>query len=131
MATNPSICRVLVVDDEPLIRWALAETLGDRGYEVVEAGDARAALQAVADAADPFDVVVLDFRLPDSNDLTLLSRILQFDPAPQVIMMTAHGSQELTEKALRRGAYRVVNKPFEMAQVAALVSQAQTARPSP
>ena len=51
--------RVLVVDDEPLIRWSLAETLGDLGHEVVEAGDARAALALAEGAQPPFDVVLL------------------------------------------------------------------------
>src|SRR6185436_59550 len=66
--------RVLVVDDEPLIRWSVAETLGERGFEVVETGDALATRVAVR--ADPsFDVVLLDYRLPDSDDLSLLASI--------------------------------------------------------
>ena len=61
--------RVLVVDDEPLIRWSLSETLEQSGHAVVEAGDAEGALRALS-AGRPFDVVLLDYRLPDSNDLT-------------------------------------------------------------
>ena len=63
---------VLVVDDEALIRWSLAEMLGERGYEVTEAGDGRMAVAAIENAAEPFDVVLLDYRLPDSADLRLL-----------------------------------------------------------
>src|SRR5687767_7183600 len=62
---------VLVVDDEALIRWSLAEVLGERGYTVSEAGDARTAVAAIEGAIDPFDVVLLDYRLPDSADLRL------------------------------------------------------------
>lgn len=122
--------RVLVVDDEPLIRWSLAETLGARGHEVVEAGDGRSAVRLMSDAAASFDVVLLDFRLPDSNDLALLSRLRRLAPHAQVILMTAHGTPELVNGALDLGAFCVVNKPFEMSELAALVLQAHGSRPS-
>ena len=68
MGKNSPRLRVLVVDDEPLIRWSLGETLEQSGHAVVEAGDAESAFRAVS-AGGPFDVVLLDYRLPDSNDL--------------------------------------------------------------
>src|SRR5262245_42636889 len=61
--------RVLVVDDEPLIRWSVAETLADAGFHVVQRADAKGARAALAQAHDVFDAVVLDLRLPDSSDL--------------------------------------------------------------
>ena len=64
--------RVLVVDDEPLIRWSLAEALGERGYSVVEAGTGREAIDEVLASSEPFGVIVLDLRLPDSDNLSLL-----------------------------------------------------------
>ena len=115
---------VLVVDDEALIRWSLTETLGEQGYAVTEAGDARMALAAVMEAPVPFDVVVLDFRLPDSADLRVLERMRQLTPTSQVIMMTAHNSPELAQGATALGAYRVISKPFEVDSLAALVKQA-------
>jgi len=120
------VTRVLVVDDEPLIRWSVVETLMDRGFEVVEAGDGRAAVTAIDGKA--FDVVLLDFRLPDSNDLTLLSTIRRQSPSSQVILMTAYGTPEVTKGALDLGVYRVVSKPFEMNELAALVNQANAAK---
>jgi two-component system response regulator PilR (NtrC family) len=122
-----SAARVLVVDDEALIRWSLTEMLGERGYVVTEAADARTALEAIQQAAEPFDVVLLDYRLPDSADLRLLGTIRRLAPSSQVIMITAHNSQELSQGAAALGAYRVVNKPFEVESVAALVHQAQLA----
>src|SRR5688572_11428571 len=83
---------VLVVDDEALIRWSLAEMLGERGYTVTEAGDARMALAAIENAEEPFDVVLLDYRLPDSADLRLLEKVRHLAPSSQVIMITAHNS---------------------------------------
>jgi DNA-binding NtrC family response regulator len=116
---------VLVVDDEALIRWSLMEALGDRGYAVTQAGDARMALAAVMEARAPFDVVLLDFRLPDSADLRLLERMRQLTPTSQVIMITAHNSPELEQGAQALGAYRVISKPFEVESLAALVNQAR------
>jgi DNA-binding NtrC family response regulator len=120
---------VLVVDDEPLIRWSLTEMLGERGYAVAEAGDARMAVAAIESAEAPFDVVLLDYRLPDSADLRLLEKIRRLAPSSQVIMITAHNSPELAQGAAALGAYRVISKPFEVDSIAALVSQARSDRP--
>jgi two-component system nitrogen regulation response regulator GlnG len=118
---------VLIVDDEALIRWTLTEMLGERGYQVTEAADGRSALAEIASAEDPFDVVLLDFRLPDSADLRLLERIRTEAPASRVIMMSAHSSPELIQGAEALGVYSVVGKPFEVANIAALVEQARNA----
>lgn len=112
---------ILVVDDEPLIRWSLSETLTDSGHDIVEAGDGQAAVQAVINRTRPFDVVLLDFRLPDSNDLSLLSRLRRLAPDSRIIMMTAFGTPEMTQGALELGADRVVFKPFDIADLASLV----------
>lgn len=115
---------MLVVDDEPLIRWSLAETLVDRGYEVVAAEDRRTALSAVCETLVPFDVVLLDLRLPDSSDLSLLAELRQLAPETHVILMTASDTAEIMQEARNLGAYRVVGKPFEMDDMAAVVAQA-------
>ena len=119
---KPTPLRVLVVDDEPLIRWSLAETLVDLGHSVSEAGDAAGAIEAVR--SDEPDVIVLDYRLPDSNDLSLLARIREMAPASAVIMMTAYGTPEMQRDALALGAWRVVSKPFEVNEMAVLVRRA-------
>jgi len=119
---------VLVVDDEALIRWSLGEMLGERGYVVTEADNARAAVSAIQNAEQPFDVVLLDYRLPDSADLRLLEKVRRLAPTSQVIMITAHNSPELAEGAAALGAYRVISKPFEVESLAALVNQARTDR---
>ena len=123
---KPAAPRVLVVDDEALIRWSVSETLAERGYEVVETSDANGARLAVDDDR-PFDVVLLDYRLPDSDDLSLLASIRQATPAAQVILMTAFGRPDVVRGALDLGAYRVINKPFEMQAIADLVAQAHAA----
>src|SRR5437899_8198564 len=105
---------VLVVDDEPLIRWSIAEALSDYGYSVVEAGTGRAAIEELTRTGDHFSVVVLDLRLPDSDSLSLLTRLHDLAPHAQIIMMTAHGTGEMAVEAHARGAYGFMNKPFEI-----------------
>ena len=129
MEAQSTACRVLVVDDEPLIRWAIAETLAALGYSVVEAGDKESALQVLAETSRPVDVILLDYRLPDSNNLELLSTIRRMTPTSQVIMMTAQGTPDLNKGALERGAYGVLNKPFEMGEMAGVVRHAYQGRP--
>ena len=125
---SPSL-RVLVVDDEPLIRWSLSETLSDGGHRVSEAGDAETALRTLTDGGGSFDVVLLDYHLPDSHDLALLSQIRRVAPKTVVIMMTAFGTPEMSDAALRIGAYRVVSKPFEVHDMAKLILEAHAAVP--
>jgi DNA-binding NtrC family response regulator len=127
MNNSPSL-RVLVVDDEPLIRWSLSEVLAESGHSVTEAADGASALRAM-NGDGPFDVVLLDYRLPDSNDLNLLSTIRRQAPQSAVIMMTAYGTPEMTSGALALGACRVVPKPFEVHDLVSLVSQVHDARP--
>lgn len=121
---NSPRLRVLIVDDEPLIRWSLAETLENAGHSVLEAGDRAEAWKAVSKPGEGFDVILLDYRLPDSDDLTLLAAIRRAAPRTAVIMMTAFGTPEVAAGALELGAYRVMAKPFEVDEMAALVIQA-------
>jgi len=110
------VLQVLVVDDEPLIRWSIAETLGAAGHQVREAQDAASALDAIGRTPD-VDLVLLDFRLPDSNDLGLLAKIRQLAPRAHVILMTAFGTADVTAGALSLGALKVLNKPFDMREL--------------
>jgi DNA-binding NtrC family response regulator len=123
---SPSL-RILIVDDEPLIRWSLAETLVESGHSVAEAGDGASAIGALG-AEEGVDVVVLDYRLPDSNDLSLLRTIRRISPGSAVIMMTAFGTPEMARQAIALGAWRVVAKPFEIHEMADLVAQAAAVR---
>ena len=119
--------RILVVDDEPLIRWSIAEALTDCGYAVVEAGTGRAAIQETVGASRPFGVIVLDLRLPDSDNLSLLTRLQSLAPGARIILMTAHGTGEVADEARALGAFGFVNKPFEMSAMASLVTEASRA----
>jgi two-component system response regulator PilR (NtrC family) len=119
---------VLVIDDEALIRWAIAETLTDRGSTVTVAGTCAEALRVATDARPPFDVVLLDVRLPDSTDLALLARLRTETPASAIIVMTAYETPEMLQQANALGAHRVVPKPFKIGELASIVAQALRAR---
>ncbi len=84
-------------------------------------------MTAVENAEQPFDVILLDFRLPDSADLNLLGRLRAMTPTTRVIMMTAFGMSDLFEEAIHLGAARVVDKPFEMTEMVRFVDEAQDA----
>jgi DNA-binding NtrC family response regulator len=121
---------VLVVDDEPLIRWSLAQTLGDSGYRVVEAGDAVSALRVFASADAP-EAVLLDIYLPDPDGLGVLSTMRAIAPRVPIILITAYGTADLRAEARQRGAFDVLDKPFEMGDLSLLVDRALSARPQP
>jgi DNA-binding NtrC family response regulator len=127
MSKTPPVLRVLVVEDEPLIRWSISETLAHGGHTVVEASSASAAVQKMTGAPDSIDVVLLDYRLPDSNDLGLLKAVRRMMPRSAVVMMTAYGTPEITQGALDLGAYRVMSKPFDMHGLESLVQEAHRA----
>jgi DNA-binding NtrC family response regulator len=118
---------VLVVDDEMLIRWAVAQSLAAAGFAVIEAGTAREALERLAGRLGTIAVALLDLRLPDSTDFSLLRRIRAMDPACKVILMTADGTPGILDEAVRAGAFRALAKPFDMHFVAGLVRQAAAA----
>lgn len=115
---------VLIVDDEYLIRWSLGQTLLAHDYAVMEAGDGKHALALLRNPPEPVEVIMLDYRLPDSNGLELLVAIRGLSPGSRIVMMTAYGTAEVFAEALRLGAVGVVHKPIEMQDVAGIVSRA-------
>jgi DNA-binding NtrC family response regulator len=119
--------RVLVVEDEALLRWSLAEILRRSGHTVIEAASARSAREAMRSTLPPIDVVFLDYRLPDSTDLGLLEEIRHRTPRSAVVMMTAYGTPEFVHDALGCGAHCVLTKPFDMHDVEALAQHAYRA----
>lgn len=120
-AEKPAPLAILIVDDEPLIRWSLREALVARGHDVATAGTGADALLAIRAGLGRFDVVILDYRLPDRHDLSLLDDVRLVSPDSAVLMMTAFADDDMRTKALARGVYRVVGKPFQVKSFVSLV----------
>src|SRR5687768_2527121 len=121
MLTMPP-SRILLVDDEPSVIDALQLILVDLGHRVVSAktvGEATALLKS-----SHYDLVFTDLRLPDASGIDLLDHIKSDVPDTQVIVMTAHGSLDVTIEAIKRGAFYYIEKPFTPNQVTALVERA-------
>ena len=116
--------RILVVDDEPGLRFALQELLESRGMEVVAVDSAVAALAAL----DGIDVVVTDFAMPDMDGMELLEKLRSADSRLPVILVTAHGSERLAVRALKRGAYDYLTKPFDNDELFHTVERAAETR---
>src|SRR6266567_4381144 len=112
---------ILVVDDEPLIRWTLSERLGQDGHAIVEAETAKTAL---ARFGPDIDLVLLDYKLPDSDGLQVLKTMKARDPDVPVILLTAFSSVETAVEAMKQGAYHYANKPFNLDEIALLVEKA-------
>ena len=112
---------VLIVDDEDLIRWSLRERLSTEGYAIREAATGTEAMAAFRDGVD---LVLLDYRLPDTDGLTLLREMKSLDPEVLVVLLTSFVSVDTAVEAMKLGAFHFANKPFNLDEVAAIVARA-------
>lgn len=120
-STSIQPARLLIIEDEPLIRTSLADFLEQEGFSVLVAADGRAGLQIVA--REPIDLVLTDIQMPGMDGVEVLERVQQLNPATFVILVTAYGTVETAVEAFKRGAQDYLLKPLRFNEVAAKVRQ--------
>jgi DNA-binding NtrC family response regulator len=101
--------KILVADDEFLIRWSLSEALSQDGYEVKAVEDGEKALDAIK--REDFDFVITDLVMPGKNGWEVLRQAKERYPSAKVVIITAYGEQNTETVAKERGAYGYIEKP--------------------
>jgi len=114
--------RILVVDDNQAMAQALADHLGEHGYEVAIEGGGSAALARAR--REPFDAVVTDLRMEEVDGMDLLGALKTLDPTVPVILMTAFGAIDTAVEAIKRGAYHYLTKPFKLEELRVFLEKA-------
>src|SRR5437016_4025610 len=117
---------VLIVDDEAAIRTALRGVLEDEGYAVAEAESGEACLDALA--RQSFEVLLLDIWLPGMDGLETLDRLRALEGAPEVIIISGHGTIETAVRATKLGAFDFLEKPLSLEKTLIVVKNAIDAR---
>jgi len=114
--------KLLIVDDEKLVRWSLRQKCEEWGYQVLEAEDGGTALR-IAHNESP-DVVLLDVRLPDMNGLEVLEKLKQSGEARVVILITANPQLDDAKAAIKLGAYDFIGKPLDFDELSVTIQNA-------
>jgi DNA-binding NtrC family response regulator len=106
------MAKILLVDDEPGVRFGVSQFLQTHGFEVNQADSIAAAEAAFRDSTP--DAAIVDYALPDGNALDLLPRLRDIEAAVPVVILTGHGSIELAVRAVKEGAEQFLTKPVEL-----------------
>lgn len=118
-----SIEKILIIDDELLMRNFLAETLQRKKFEVMTAADGQKALALLKDHT--FDLIITDMKLPDVTGIEILRKVKELSPNTVVVIITAFGSIENAVEAMRLGAFNYLIKPFSPDSIEAVIEKAQ------
>lgn len=116
------ISKILIVDDEHLIRWSLEQNLKKQGYDIITAGSGEDGLRLVKEQQP--DLVLLDIQLPGISGIEVLEKVKEFDEDVIVVMLTAHGGLETAVNAMRLGAHDYVSKPFNLDELSIVIKKA-------
>ncbi|MCX6626745.1 MAG: response regulator, partial [Candidatus Solibacter sp.] len=114
--------RILIVDDELVVRDSLGKWFTSEGYSARPAGGAREALEVIQQAE--FDIALLDIKMPGMDGMELQARLREADPDLTIIIMTGYASVETAVQALKLGAYDYITKPVDPDELSHLVSNA-------
>jgi two-component system response regulator AtoC len=113
--------KILIIDDEKLIRWALEQHLVKQGYQVATTESAEQGLALLAE--DEPDLLLLDNCLPKMSGIELLEQLQKREQRLKVIMITAYDMVETEIKAMNLGAFEYISKPFNLENLTALIKK--------
>ena len=114
--------RILIVDDELVVRDSLGKWFTSEGYLAKPVGSAREALEVIQHAE--FDIALLDIKMPGMDGMELQARLREVDPELSVVVMTGYASVETAVQALKRGAYDYITKPVDPDELSHLIAKA-------
>ncbi len=114
--------RILVVDDEPLMRDFLVETLQRKKYLVEAVGNGSQAIEKVK--VEYYDLLITDIRMPEVSGMEVLEEVKKINPETEIIMITAFGTIENAVGAMKLGAYDYITKPFSADEIEIVVDRA-------
>ncbi|MFI5008258.1 MAG: sigma-54-dependent transcriptional regulator, partial [Solirubrobacterales bacterium] len=120
-AVRPAL-RLLVVDDETIVRDSLGAWFRQEGHQVATAESAKEALRLCAERG--FDIALVDIRMPGLDGLELQARLAAADPELTIVLMTAYASVDTAVRAMKAGAYDYIVKPFDPDDLSLLVKRA-------
>jgi DNA-binding NtrC family response regulator len=114
--------KILIADDEFLIRWSLAQALSQEGYDVISVEDGRKAIEAAQ--AQHFDFIITDLFMPELDGWEVLETIKETRPPTRVIIITAHGEEDIGRIAKEKGACAYVEKPYLIDKIKKILKEA-------
>lgn len=113
--------KILMIDDDELIRDSMELIFSDFGVDVKTIGDGEQGVQLALEF--DYDLILCDMRMPGLNGAQTVSRILQIKPTARIMVLTAFPGDPLVQKALTSGAIGVMKKPFEVAKLLDLIKE--------
>jgi len=113
--------KILVVEDDEGMRIFVASALKKRGYTVSEAETGEGALEKIKE--EPFDLIIMDVRLPGISGIEALDKIKEIDPQAIILIMTAYGKREMALEAIKKGAYDYFSKPFQIEEMEVIINR--------
>jgi len=120
--------RVLVVDDEAIIREGCQRILSKSGWEVVAVADGPKGLSVAGEDPAGLEVVLLDLKMPGISGMEVLERLLEMDPSLPVVVITGYATVDSAVEAMKKGAYDFIPKPFTPDQLRLVVERAAEKR---
>ena len=115
-------CKILIADDEFLIRWSLAQALSREGYDVTAVENGKQAIETAK--LQHFDFIITDLLMPEVDGWKVLEMARQIECSPRVIIITAHGKEVTGSLAKERGAWAYVEKPYIIEKVKGILKEA-------